>query len=45
VLRSLDPRLDAEAIAAARQWTFEPGTKDGKPVRVEVTLEMTFSLK
>jgi TonB family protein len=47
VLRSLDPDygLDAEAIAAARQWRFTPGTRDGAPVSVVVTLELTFSLR
>jgi TonB family protein len=45
VTRGLDPGLDQEAVKAARLWTFEPGKKDGKPVRVEITLEMTFTLK
>jgi TonB family protein len=45
VTRSLHPRLDDEARRAARQWEFKPGTKDGKPVAVEITLEFTFSLK
>lgn len=47
VLRSLDPDygLDAEAIAAARQWRFTPGTRDGAPVSVRVTLALSFSLR
>lgn len=45
VVQSLDPGLDAEAVRAARMWRFEPGRKDGKPVPVQVTLEMTFTLK
>jgi len=47
VTHSLDPEfgLDAEAVKAARQWLFKPGTKDGKPVAVQVTLELTFTLK
>lgn len=47
VLRSLDPDygLDAEAIAAARQWRFTPGTRDGAPVSVWVTLALSFSLR
>jgi len=45
VTKSLDPGLDREAIKAAKQWRFEPGTKDGKPVPVLITLEMTFSLR
>ncbi len=45
VIRSLDAGLDQEAIKAVRQWRFEPGTKDGKPVPVLVALEMTFTLR
>jgi TonB family protein len=47
VVRSLDSTygLDQRAIDAASQWTFKPGTKDGKPVAVAVTLEMTFALR
>ena len=47
VTRSLDKEygLDEEAIKAAREWKFEPGTKNGKPVAVQVTLELTFTLK
>ena len=47
VTRSLDKEygLDGEAISAARQWKFEPGRKDGKPVAVRITIELTFTLK
>jgi protein TonB len=47
VSRSLDSRfgLDEEAIKAAKQWRFAPGMRMGMPVRVLVTLEMTFSLR
>jgi len=47
ITRSLDTEYghDREAEKAARQWLFKPGTKDGKPVAVEVTLELTFRLK
>lgn len=47
VSRSLDQKygLDEEAVKAARQWTFKPGTKDGKAVPVQVTLELTFTLR
>lgn len=37
--------LDEQAIKAIRQWQFEPGTKDGKPVAVQVEVEFTFTLK
>jgi TonB family protein len=47
VSRSLDKEhgLDEEAIKAARQWKFSPGTRQGKAVAVEVTIELTFTLK
>lgn len=45
VVRALDPELDAEAVNAAQKWRFRPGMKDGSPVRVKVTLEMSFSLR
>jgi protein TonB len=47
VVRSLDSiyGLDQKAVEAASQWRFTPGTKDGKPVAVAVTLEFTFTLR
>ena len=47
VVKSLDQEhgLDQQAIDATRQWKFEPGTREGKPVPVEITIEMTFTLK
>jgi TonB family protein len=47
VSQSLDTEhgLDQQAIDATRQWKFEPATREGKPVPVEVTIEMTFTLK
>jgi TonB family protein len=47
VIRSLDIEhgLDQQAIDALRQWKFKPGTRGGKPVPVEVTVEMSFTLK
>jgi len=43
VLRSV-PGLDEAAIAAARQWEYEPTKVDGKPVSVRLTVPITFSL-
>ena len=47
VVRSLDSMfgLDLEAIKAARQWRFRPGTRRGEPVPVVVTIELDFTLR
>ena len=45
VVKALHPDLDQAALDAAAQWVFEPGTRDGKPVNVLVTITMTFTLK
>lgn len=46
VTKSLDDAgLDREAIKALEQWRFKPGTRGGKPVPVEVSVEMAFNLK
>ena len=44
VVRSLDKGLDENAIEAVKQWRFKPGLKDGKPVAVNVTIEINFKL-
>ena len=45
ITKSLDEELDQQAIIAVKQWRFRPGTKDGEPVNVRVTIEMSFTLK
>ncbi len=45
IVKSLDPDLDQAAIDAASQWEFDPGTKNGKPVDVLVTITIGFTLK
>ena len=45
VRRSLPFGLDEEAIKAARQWRFTPGTRQGEPVAVIISIEMSFSLR
>lgn len=47
VERSLDGRygLDQQAVKAMKEWKFKAGTKDGKPVPVKISVEMTFTLK
>jgi protein TonB len=44
VQRSLGMGLDEKAIEAVKQWRFDPGTKDGQPVPVEVSMEVSFRL-
>lgn len=47
VSKSLDAifGLDNQAITAASQWLFAPGTRFGEPVAVLVTLELFFNLR
>ena len=34
-----------QALGAAREWMFEPGTLDGKPVPMIVAIVLNFSLR
>ena len=45
VSKHLDPDLDAEAIRTLRQWRFTPGQKDGHAVPVQISVELTFSMR
>jgi TonB family protein len=44
VVRGLNAEEDRTALEALKQWRFQPGTKDGKPVNVRVTIEIAFHL-
>lgn len=44
VLRGLNAEEDRTALKAVKLWRFQPGTKDGKPVNVRVTVEIEFHL-
>ena len=44
VVNSLEPTLDAKAIAAVKTWKFAPATKDGRPVAVAMRLEIDYKL-
>jgi periplasmic protein TonB len=37
--------LDKSALKTVTQWHFYPGTKDGKPVKMSVTIPIRFNLK
>jgi bla regulator protein blaR1 len=45
IVKPLHPDLDQAALDAAAQWVFEPGTRNGKPANVLVTIAMAFTLK
>ena len=42
--RSLGPDFDQSAIDAVKRWKFVPATKDGKPVAVQINVEISFKL-
>jgi periplasmic protein TonB len=44
VVRGLGYGLDAKALDAVRQWRFQPSMKDGKPVDVQISVEVAFHL-
>ncbi len=44
VVRGLGYGLDAKALEAVRQWRFQPSMKDGKPVDVQISVEVAFHL-
>jgi TonB family protein len=47
VAQSLDMEfgLDEQAVNALKAWEFKPGTREGKPVAVQITVQMSFTLK
>ena len=44
IARSLGLGLDEKSIAAIHTWQFEPATKDGKAVSVQINVEVSFRL-
>jgi len=44
IIRGLNAEEDKTALKAVKLWRFQPGTKDGKPVNVRVTVEIEFHL-
>ena len=47
VLRSFQPSfgLDDEAIKAAAQWRFRPGTRRGRPVPAVIIMQIEFAIR
>lgn len=44
VISGLNAEEDRNAIEALKQWKFQPGTRNGQPVNVRVTVEVEFHL-
>ena len=44
VVRGLGMGLDTKAIEAVKQWKFQPALKDGRPVNVQISVEVGFKL-
>jgi len=44
VVRGLGYGLDAKALEAVQKWRFQPSLKDGKPVDVQISVEVAFHL-
>jgi protein TonB len=44
VQRGLGMGLDQKALEAVKQWRFDPATKDGRPVAVQISVEVSFKL-
>jgi TonB family protein len=44
VARTLGLGLDEKALEAVKNWRFEPALKDGKPVAVQINVEVSFRL-
>jgi periplasmic protein TonB len=42
VVRSINTYSDGAAIDAVRRWTFNPGTCDGRPIAVQISVEVAF---
>ncbi|HEY6384860.1 MAG TPA: TonB family protein [Candidatus Acidoferrum sp.] len=45
VARSLDPQLDANSKSAFAQWKFQPASKSGTPVDLEVIAHIPFKIR
>ena len=44
VVSGLNAEEDRTALEALKQWRFSPGTKEDKPVKVRITVEIDFHL-
>jgi protein TonB len=45
VIRSLDPGLDQNALDAVSKYRFKPAMKDGHPVPVMLTIQVSYKIQ
>lgn len=45
LVRSVDPRLDRNAMQALAHWRFRPGTRDGVPIDLEAVVHIPFEFR
>lgn len=43
--RALGKGLDENAVSAVKKWKFSPATREGQPVSVSMTVEVSFNLR
>ena len=44
VVKGLGEGLDEKAVEAVQKWRFRPGLRNGKPVKVRASIEVSFRL-
>jgi periplasmic protein TonB len=44
VVRGIGMGLDQKAVEAVQQWKFKPAMENGKPVLVELNIEVNFQI-
>ncbi len=42
VVRGISPEIDQAATEAVKKWKFKPALKDGKPVAVQIEVQLDF---
>jgi protein TonB len=45
IIQGLGSGLDEAAMAAIKQWRFQPATRNGEAVDVFINIDMNFSLQ
>jgi TonB family protein len=45
ILQALEPSLDISAREVFERWEFRPGSRNGEPVAVAITVEMAFTMR